>query len=364
VNAKGDEIDMIGDLEVLPLNVTENVEVLGWYTNEKGLMVPFAVHSTVWDKEIVFFNIDPLIQKLSESNSTHLANEIIGNIFEFANLDLPEYADENDWIAVDDIFAFKEVFFEGNIEVKSPSIFLQNENSPVEINITTNEGQESSVFANSFSVKGVRDVSILARNLSINRGRGFYTLLNANNSTVVLNGSNATISLKLLNGTVKEISSGSTGEININANHTLYARNPHFHIDGNASFKEAYAWYSTGESFLKTEMKRAPYNDDINITGSIDFDLIVSDTFTITRNFSWEGQVEGPPLIQWNDWSKITETFSLSAWLFAFILCSLYIIIHQRAKNTILKRTIEKLRSEKITFGTLDDPKRGIYDEK
>lgn len=335
---KTDNLTLPTKIEVIPLNVKENVEVMGWYAGDSGT-APFATRTHINGKDVIYSNVYPLIETLlsNEESKTQIFLNL-GNLISIIGLDLPKYNGNPPWIGDINAFVFKEALISGTIEVKSNSVLFPSKFSPIKLNMTSKNQQRSLFNVTSLTVEGNDNISLHASNLKILQGMGFYTQIYTNNPKITVSGDNITLNIGYSNGTYAALSYSSALELSFYNDHALYIRKPDFLIDGTALFKEAYVWGQQLTHKFKGVVKTDIYKNDVQINGTIEFNVPLSGTFTHARGFTWSGPVKlDVSLIKWDEWESLRETFSPMAWLMVFSVFMVSWNLYSRSSNKRLK---------------------------
>jgi hypothetical protein len=323
-----------------PLLPTNGTSLLSSYASNSA-NVPLIAKRIIGNQtELYYLNIYPIVNSgLADTNSSLTLLKILANVLN--TLELQKYDTTiQSWVTnnANPVFAFQSASLQGNISIYTDSLIPAENLDLPEVHLSINNVQTLLKDVTSLSVQSIGGkINLSSHNVSIENGTGFYPFMDIDNPEIIITGQNISIRALTSNGTL--INSQSSTPINLSINGTLstYMRNPSIQTDGGALFQKAYALHSYLTS-LQT------IGQDLNITGEINFNLPLSDQYSIASNFAWTGNaIRSPPAFTWNELGSIKESapyFILT--IAAFSVVWVLIRLNRHASKKWPKRFGEK----------------------
>lgn len=281
------------DVNLVPIEAKENVEILGWFSGEGG-RVPFVGKRVMNGIEVIYVNIYPLIPHISARSNEALT--LLGAILNVVEMGLKKFSTAD--FKLQDLLFFKDGTFEGSATVKASSIIFP----PTEKIQLRLEGEHEIYNVCSILLTGVNSVTIRTNYGQIGQGIGFYTKLTLSNSTFEFDGEEIRMEAELENGEMIQRSGLSTLKFNIQEETSIYVRTPALSISGNTTFQQAYGIHKIYKQFMVS-------GQILRSDGNLNLTILASDVYTIAKDLSWRGSFErDPPIFQWNELESLRES--------------------------------------------------------
>lgn len=249
---------------------------------------------------------------------------VLGNLIEVTGLSLPLHVGYENWVFEGNTAFFKNASLKGNITIKSSSFTDFTINDLVNLNIITDREQKNMTDIKGLYINATDYTEIYAKETEIHQGNGFYANLTLNNPTLFTSGENVLITLVKNNDETMEITLHN-GEITMLGQLTLEARTPIIQVNGEANFSEMYSLFSLYSSLRSL-------GHDLNITGTVEFQLTASDVYNFATNLKWNGlKTREPPILPWDEYDSIKN---MLPWIIISIslLIFWYTFPYQKAK--------------------------------
>lgn len=312
ISGEKGQIVLPTELEVNPISVKDDVEALSSYTNGQENS-PFAVKMIIGKSEMIYVNVYPLNEAmLSNEVARRSFYSILGNLLKIANVDLPKYDDDVvPWIMNDDVpfLIFKDATLTGNVSVCSTSLIFPEEINLEKVSIESDVREWSLENVTSLAIRSGDNINILARQIEVSEGKGFYPLLVADSPQITIVGGNTSLAIRLANGSLVQINNEPMMKLSIQGTIDVYVRTPSIQNDGESKFREVYSIHSY-------YAKLRTLGQNLLIQGQVKFDMPLSDTYSFATGLTYSGSVERQPsLLPWNEWESIKES---APWLVSF----------------------------------------------
>lgn len=281
-----------------------NAQVVGLYVSASGESTIYAVKQNVGKGQLTYVNVKPVLQSMSASESGTPLYPMIGELLEILDLNLTKFqSDDLSWRSI-----FRNVSLKGNVTIDSTSILIPPVNL-TKVSVDYGNGQILVSNVTALDLSGYDHISLRVTDVDIKEGKGFYAVVSIGGiACLEPHGSNVALTLWT---DAEEFDISSIKRITMEGLKKIYMRTPNISAVGSALFKELYF------EALHTDGK------DFNVTGYTKFNVLLSDAYTVSDDFSIQGSFERiPPLVSYNEWS----TFNIVApW--GFMLLPLFLLI-------------------------------------
>jgi hypothetical protein len=326
---KVDTIISDSEKTTLPLELTvpkllpkmEDVEATSYYRSQQSISI-YAVKERIGSGVITYVNVYPIMKAIGSSENRSMFYETLGRLLSCADIRLEPFR-----YTFPDTTAFRQVKMSGNIEVNAPSMLF-----PLCVNLGKVEityGNHS--IASLENVTGIEtlnggNIVIVASNLTLSDGKGFYSTLTFEGKVVIrYEDNNASIILSTANGDITKIS--DIDRITIGSDDgsvMLYARQPSIRVQGMASFKEL---YSSGAIYQRTQT----LGQDLSINGTVKLNIYLSDVYTWASSLDASGSFQrSPPLLQYDELTSLPQALFWSLILTPIFLALAFIRKRER----------------------------------
>jgi hypothetical protein len=326
---KVDTIISDSEKTTLPVELTvpkllpkmEDVEAIAYYRSQQSISI-YAVKERMGSGVITYVNVYPIMKAIGSSENRSMFYETLGRLLSCADIRLEPFR-----YTFPVTTAFKQVKMSGNIEVNTPSMLF-----PLCVNLGKVEityGNHS--IASLLNVTGLEtlnggNIVIVASNLTLSDGKGFYSTLTFEGKVVIrYEDNNASIILSTANGDITKIS--DIDRITIGSDDgsvMLYARQPSIRVQGMASFKER---YSSGAIYQRTQT----LGQDLSINGTVKLNIYLSDVYTWASLLDASGSFQrSPPLLQYDELTSLPQALFWSLILTPIFLALAFIRKRER----------------------------------
>jgi len=303
----GQPLRLNSSIYVAQLITAENV--LSYYKGQNN-SVPFIIDDSSDGFENIYVNVYPLI-----NNLTNIAN----NYAQFS--DLLDTSGKNllakaKPVSVNPVQGklgtFKNADFEGNIIMYSDSsAMIRSTNNLTNLTLKYGGLSISGVSTVLFTEK---NVTLIMNNCGVNGGEGFYSYISTNE--LVAKSANSTLGTALLlfnNGTSRIVKITSQ-EAQVLGGSVSVLRQPFIQVEGKNIF---YNLYTYGD--LSTDL--GIFGVDTSFQGKVSFKVIYGDTFTVSNNFNYDGQVTYPHnSYSYNEIGVLVQSFPI-----LLLMCLAYV---------------------------------------
>ena len=291
-----EKINFPSPVKSYDLFTKNNTSVLGWYSADSK-KIPYAIQMMEGDGKIIYINVYPIIKTLyNERKNRDIFYLIMGRLLDVINIKLPKC---KTFIPLPyNMFVFKQALINGSIIAHSPSVFIHSENT-LFAEIETNGSRKQFHNISSIYIKDFNILEISSQNIGISSGKGFYTSLFSRDSKISLNGENINLLIKLENKTEIKINSLSEAKILLkeNQSYMTFLYEPYLVLSGEILFEEAYTFHY---SFMNPRIRSS--GQTLKIIGKVNIEILLSDSYTIVKEFSYNGDFERiPPNLQWDE---------------------------------------------------------------
>lgn len=315
-------------IRVPSASFTNKTQVLGWYLGEKCRM-PLATRWNISGMEVTYVNIYPIAQAVRDKVEINLY-ETFPELLEIIGLSLPKQRDYSPEDLLN-LLVFREASFRGSITLEADSIIFQPSQNISCLTLHLKEEHKQIRGANDILVNGIERACVFGDRMAIGKGMGFYSSIRFHNSSIAMEGANLLVELQYKNGSRQHLEGEREIMITIPDSVILLARTPQVEVNGTASFEEAYGLQTVFDTLRAS-------GQDVNITGHVEFKLLLSDEYSIAKNVIIEGMVDlNPPILQWDELESIKSSI---IW---FIVAAL-IVLPLSAINTKLRNVKIKLK--------------------
>ena len=248
-------------------------KILSQYISYKNTS-PFIVSQKIGTGELVYVNVYPIINEIEKTPASLFYN-ILGSLLNEINLPkidansiYPEEADVN------------TIYLGNNSLIETTSILFPS--NPIFENIKVETAIDNFTFFNvtNIDINNYTTIGISADNVTINNGQGFYSLLSIKSPFSF--GSSDLMRLSMITGNetihltnITKLSFTSDSSVK------LLARTPSV-IAKEVNFVEFY-------SFGNLQTVTNTYGQNLKITGTTKFSVVVSDSYSVLKNVSFNG---------------------------------------------------------------------------
>jgi len=274
------EIKFPDNLAVNEIFADSDFEVKSYYHPR----VPFLLHKEYDGFNIDYLNVNPIIERLNSGDEkSRDFYQYMGKLLEFSEIELPHYklTGISQYVPFSKgVVAFKNLIFQGNVILESDSAVINLKNNPIIVNLVDSELE----FENVSQILPIKidKVIVNASQGILKGGKGFYSQVSFNQSSVRFEGQPAIISIVDSNGEVNTVTSE---EIEINLSESIFLiRQPKVTSDGITEFENFYG-------FGKVPRKVKFVNENFQINGTETLNIIFSDEFTISIDNSFKGKI-------------------------------------------------------------------------
>ena len=306
-------------IKALLIKPREQSKVLAWYSNGNN-KTPFITEMNKGNYSIIYVNIFPLVNSYNGTLTLYVFT-LMNEIFRHILADLPKAVNvcgsplAPTSRTVEKLAFFKSAAIEGDVVIKPISVGALK--LPSLSNILINiDNQRSITLANITSVN-IHDYEIIeihTKNMTFCTGIGFYTCLRIKDPIIYLSGES---SIGLLINKMKEevtIKGGKSLRIHIFNEVHLYVRNPRIKANG-------VAWFNGMHSIFSLYPRLMCSNHNLRVSGSMEFQVLVSDVYTFITGFTWSGKIiRDPPRLVFDEYNSLKRVLSYS--LIVFIISS------------------------------------------
>lgn len=307
-------------IQVPSASFTNKTQILGWYLDER-CRTPLATRWNLSGIEVTYVNIYPLAQAVIDKIEINLY-ETFPELLEIIGLSLPKQRDYSPEDLLN-LIIFREASFRGSIALESDSIIFQPNQNVSCLTLHLKEEHKQITDANGIVVDGIEHACVFGDRMDIDEGMGFYSSLRFHNSSIAIEGTNLLVELQYKNGSRLYLEGEREIMITIPDSVILLVRTPQVKVDGTALFEEAYGLQTVFDTLRAS-------GQDVNITGHVEFKMLLSDEHSIAKNVTIEGTVKrNPPILQWDELGSIKSSI---VW---FIIAAL-IVLPLSAMNTKL----------------------------
>ena len=329
-------LDLPIEMDAPPLIARDGVRVLAWYTDGK-VKTPFAAELVTSKKEAVYINVypivraalteEPIIDYVSFQVDTNPLSSILGDLIDIAGVNLTSQVNYEAWVMGGNLAFFKDALLKGKIVIESSSFTDFKVEELENLTIATDHDPINVTDIKELYIKGIDHAEIYAEEAKINQGRGFYADLTVVNPTLSLSGDDVLILLITSNQGKSEITL-QKGELAILGQLRLHARAPHLQVHGEATFEEIYSGRlrSSGQ--------------DLNIQGTLQFQLPVSDIYSFASDLKWSGSFSRePPILPWS-WSNSIK--NMLPWLIISVVLVVFWHAFFRKETPAHKKKVKR----------------------
>jgi hypothetical protein len=300
VNMQGNkELLLPTPIWVPSASLKNNTQILGWYLGEE-YRAPLAARGNISGIEVTYVNIYPLAKAIKGAVEGDF-NFILSQLIEVVGINLPKQKDHSPEELLN-LLIFNDASFKGNITLKSDSIIFPPSQKVGYFTLHLKEKYTQICSINSIHINGIEYARIFAHRMDIDKGMGFYSSITFYNSSIHIEGVNLTVELLYENGSRKYLEGEREIMMTIPNSVNILVRTPLVEMRGKVFFKEAYGLQSVF-NMLKAS------GQDVNVTGHVEFELLLSDEYNIARKVTIEGVVNrNPPLLQWNELESVKNS--------------------------------------------------------
>jgi len=309
------------------VSLKNNTQILGWYLGGE-YRAPLAARGNISGIEVTYVNIYPLAQALKEAVEGDF-NFILSQLIEVIGVNLPKQKDHSPEELLN-LLIFNDVSFRGNIALESDSIMFPPSQKVGCFNLHLKRKSMQICNVSNIHINGIEHAHIFTHRMDINKGMGFYSSITFYNSSITMEGVNLAVELLYENGSRKYLEGEREIMMTIPNSVNILVRAPLVELTGEAFFKETYGLQSVFD-MLKAS------GQDVNATGHLEFELLLSDEYNIARKVTIEGVVNrNPPLLQWNELESVKNSI---LW---FIIAALIVLPLSLMKKKL--RNIRKIK--------------------
>ena len=305
INFASETMNLPARVEVTPLNTKGNV--IAYYGNGEAFL---ATEPSTFKVKITYLNFYPIIESIK--NSSTILYEKLGTITRKILGGLSTYTFKTEPINAGNTAAFQEAYIQGSITGECDSIIIRVKGNE-SLNIITDE-KPINLPENLSNISPMKfeKGSFKADLMKIVPGKAFY--INATLQNVILNleGKPTKLIMSLKDGNAYTLS-GST--ITLKAKSlTVLLRKPQIKVNGTGLFTNLYTYHDLHKRTRASGV-------DCKIEGHFAFTGAYGDTYTIAKNFDYDGKVNLPkPLYEFDELKALKETIP-----YLFILAFCYI---------------------------------------
>ena len=246
--------------------------------------VPFHFYKQYDGFDLNYFDLNPMIEKLNSGDINSREFYLyLGKILHFSEVELP--VSELEHISrfapfSKGVYAFKSVICQGDLNLQADSTIINLKNNSLIVNLLNSKLEFEDVIQ--VVPINIDNVSVNSTNGLLKDGRGFYSQVSLNQSSVHFVGTPAIISVFDSKGDEHSISSEEI-EI-ILPESTFLIRQPKVTCDGILKFENFYGFGKVS--------RNVRFNDEnFQITGQVILNNKLSDVFTISTNNSFKGKI-------------------------------------------------------------------------
>ena len=308
---KVDTIISDSEKTTLPVELTvpkllpkmEDVGAIAYYRSQQSISI-YAVKERIGSGVITYVNVYPVMKAIGSSENRSMFYETLGRLLNCADIRLEPFR-----YTFPATTAFKQVKMSGNIEVNTPSMLFPLCVNLGKVEITySNHSIASLLNVTGLETLNGENIVIVASNLTLSDGKGFYSTLTFEGKVVIrYEDNNASIILSTANGDITKMS--DIDRITIRSDDgsvMLYARQPSIRVQGMASFKEL---YSSGAIYQRTQT----LGQDLSINGTVKLNMDLSDVYTWASLLDASGSFQrSPPLLQYDELTSLPQALFLS----------------------------------------------------
>jgi len=267
------------NLTVSKIFSDSNFDVKAYY----DLDIPFHWYKEYDGFDMDILNINPIIEKLNSGDEkSRDFYQYLGKLLQFSEIELSTYklTDISQYAPLSEgIVVFKKVIF-GDVILESDSAIINLKNFPITVNIVDSKLKFNNV--SKILPYKIDKVIVTSSQGMLHEGRGFYSQVSLNQSSITFVGQPAIIYIVDSNGTVNTVTSE---QIEINSSESiLLIRQPKVTSDSITKFEDFYG-------FGKVPQKVKFVNEDFQIIGHEILNIKFSDKFTISTNNSFSGKI-------------------------------------------------------------------------
>jgi hypothetical protein len=314
------EIQFSTNIDIYPIIIPKsNYNITAYYNGG----VPFALQKSYDGYDMFYLNVNPVVQKLhSEGNDARHIYPLLGKMLELIDIKLPAYKFRN--ISEADlgkggIAAFNNATFIGELTLKSSSAIIDADTPSIGVNIDGNHFMLNNV--SQIIPINVGNVTVKSDRGIITGGSGFYTDVSLNQSSIRFVGHPATtLLISFKDRSTYTTIIGKEIEINLSKSNVL-VRQPKVTSNGIINFGNFYGY---AELYNKIRV----LGQDLRIEGKVTFNNEYSDNFTITRGFSFEGNiVYSQPVYPYDEFGSLAKIFSPNNMIIYILITSLLYLL-------------------------------------
>lgn len=309
--------------------------------------VPFALAKQQDGLKFTYLNIWPILRAIKDNNIdpnaalSTISSNLVKSLFNsssYSNYGFLKRSSAVSNFLTSQFSAYESVNLNGRITIKTPFVSVDSKNSGVGFQAGNRTGYFGEV--QSIDVLGDSNTTITTNEGVINGGRGFYSRVLTNHSSLDIHGKPATITIQFQNGS-KTTLTDDTIELELNST-SMATRNPtYISVNGSADFHALYG-YGRLSSTIGSQGK------NVKVTGIIHFDNVFSDIFTFAENTSFKGEVvRTEPIYKFAELESIYHILSLPG-IFRYSFTILLVII-------IYEIYVKKRLSSKVR-GSMSSP--------
>jgi hypothetical protein len=306
------------NIDVYPIIPRSNYNITAYY----NVGVPFALHRTYDGYDMFYLNVNPIVQKLnSKDNEARHIYPLLSKMLELIDIKLPAYKfrnmDEAD-LAKGGVAAFNNASFSGDLTLESSSALIDVDTPFIGVNIDGNYFTLNNV--SQIIPINVGNVTVKSDRGIITGGSGFYAQLSLNQSSIHFVGHPATLLISFKDRSTYTTIIGKEIEINLSKSNVL-VRQPKVTSNGIINFGNFYGYHEVYD-------KIRVLGQDLRIKGKVTFNNEYSDNFSITRGFSFEGNiVYSQPVYPYDEFGSLAKIFSPNNMIIYILITSLLYLL-------------------------------------
>jgi len=276
---------------------TEKLQVTANYKSQNNGSSVYAVTEMFGAGKIIYVNLYPLIEAIDRNNNKSMFYPLLGRFLQPIELKPEPFR----YVPPEEVATFRKAEFFGDINVSTSSIIFPFNLDLKKVKITYTDGSAAMIInVTRLQLFNYNGVSIIASNLTLSEGEGFYSKLKFGGAVKVMFENNLTSILLVTDGNtvvfndVKAITIEDSDQID------LYVRQPVIKAQGQALFEE---FYSGDPIYQKTRTQ----GQNLKVDGAILLKVFLSDTYSRT-SFDIVGKLERiPPLVAYDELSSLPE---------------------------------------------------------
>ncbi len=281
---------------------------------------PFISHQNYGSGELFYVNIYPIIKTMHENNCQPAFYEILGKLLDDLNLTK---------LNPDAMLSFdgyvKEIYISNDVRIETSSLLFPLKLELKQVDVEAEDG--SHIFHNvtSITITEYSNAIIEADSVIIKDGEGFYAVLQIN-STFTVKPSIGSLNLKITTKN-EEINLNHVNQFSITPSDSaqLLARTPTLNAS-QVTFVEFYP-------FGSLQWRTRTYGQNLNVTGSTQFSVTLSDSYSALKNVKLGASFQrDPPIVTFDVFSTFPTAIFWTLLLLP-IFASIFFVFKVRESN-------------------------------